>query len=379
MFDGNKNKIEKEILLLKNRYKNSIKSDKNIEILVVIDTLAEFYEGITNKKHPNLYPSKFLLKKCYKDYNEKTNQIIIDFIKQKKIHNSIAKKMLSTMDDDLDAFFVETEENKEIPFKDMCDIMMEFLSTIGRENLLTEALEKKRIFRMSSKEELIGLTVYNNFFNTYYISINKKVNDTTKMVTLIHELGHVYDLKNLNKKDYNNYITSVYSEVNSIMYEKKFSNFLIDNKINLGDVFLNICDYYISVFDWLGKMLTLSELDNNLLKNQKFKNVKENILLKQLSNKAALEYIDLSDVRYIDLDNSLCYSYGNMLATYFINLEKEDKDLYKYKYNEFLNIHDKEFNISDFRKIIPDNELLFQSMKSEMNQDIKVKKKILTN
>lgn len=375
LFSGDIERVKREIIFLKNRYKN----DKNIQLLTNIDDLVDFYEEITEEKYPNLYLDRLLMKKCDKAYNEKINHNINNFIKNKKFHQNISREMLSTMDDDLEDFYEEKEENTKISLKDMHDIVVAFLLTMGKENLLSEAIEQKRIFKMGNKEEPIGITIYNSILDSYYISVNKEFNDTVQMVTLIHELGHVFDLKNLMKKDINNYITSIYSEVISLMYEKKFLNFLVNNKINLGDVSSMVCDYYMQGYSFLSEIVVLSELDDKLLVNQKYQNLKENLLLKYLDGKESLEYFDISDVRYIDLNNSLCYGYGNMIATYFTHLEQEDKDLYEYKYNKFLNMHNKKFNIRDFREIIPDDELLFESMKSEMQKDVQIKKKILTN
>lgn len=368
MFSNDISKINKDIETLKRMLKNTRNTKQIIKIFSSLNNLINLKEDITQTESLEFYSDINFINEYIKEHDKNESRNINNFIRNKDFHNKIASETLLILEDK--RFDCELEEvNQKFSTKDMYEIMMDFLSKINKEKLLNKMIKEKRIFKVYNTMEIVGGTIFDNVLKNSYCYISNEINDITKMTTIIHELGHVTDT--------NRNIDSMYLESISMIYEKKFLDFLIKKRISPIDTISLIDDYYKEAYDNFKEVLVLSELDNGILRKQNYKKVNEDLLLKQLNGKQSLEYMDLSNIRYINLRGCLCYSYGKVIATYFTNLEKRDKELFNYKYKKFLSRDKRFLNEKEFKEIVTIPEVLFQSMEHELKKDNEIKQKII--
>lgn len=137
-------------------------------------------------------------------------------------------------------------------------------------------------------------------------------------------------------------------------------------------------DYYLDITSHLGNLLILTNLDDSLLKREKYRHLSNEQILSQVVGKDAIEWIDEDYLIPLELYlfESLSYGYGGVLATYFGSLRKNDPDRYRYCYQNFLRQRADWFSVDNFVSFVPDCQNLVDIMIQEMDKDIKVKQKI---
>ena len=204
------------------------------------------------------------------------------------------------------------------------------------------------------------------------------------MNTIIHELGHAWDSLELAKRNgiYQQYYhyDSIYIEVISKQFEKKFLNYLIENNILVNDTSILLNDFYHDITDYLVTIEFLASLDNKFLEDENYKRIDSKILSGEFAGNFIKKdlTVDIVDIEDIDLTKELYYGYGGLLAVYFTQLERDDYDKFQYIYKQFLDNRYKPFNVDIFNKFVGSKDNLIDATVNELTRDyqlIKTKNK----
>lgn len=384
LITGDLSVIEEECNLLINElYRNNNLSEK-IAIISSLNLLSELYydvTGLTNKKLEKYKKNKNLCQKALKKRKIQSKQFIDNFIENKEFHNLVNNDILHEINDKIDKL-TSIENGVIISSQEMYEIMHEFLSKKNMTCYLDDVISKKRIFYGNSSEFCTGYMCYNVLHKVPHILIDKDMNSVEMMMTIVHEVGHIQDSLELSKivdfKTLNDYsMKSIYVEVISKQREKEFLDFLLENNIASKDVCCMVEDYYLDIKYHLESLLILTSLDDKLLRREKYRGLSVDKIIDSIEKNDILEIDeDFFKPQTLDLFDSLSYSYGGILATYFNDLEINDIEKYEFYYKDFLSKRADWFKIENFISFVSDCEKLPEIIGRKIDKDIKIKQKI---
>lgn len=192
-------------------------------------------------------------------------------------------------------------------------------------------------------EETCGYTIWNNYMKKNHILLLEKDNNIKLLATLAHELGHVCDNCNMHNKNKNmrsKYLSiSPFVETLSILEEKRFIEFLIEEGIDKKRSINMLTNLYQKMYDNLPKITVLSLIPDNMLRRDKYASMEKEDFY---NNVPGLLY-DASDTflpepkEYSIIDNPR-YGYGTAIAIYLDAIRKADKFSYQEKLSKFMGL-----------------------------------------
>lgn len=385
---GDLEKLENEIKLLMDKLCRKLNFSEAVATVSSCDILSEFYYDITGleiQKKEEYKNNKYLsyqMDEVRKQQKIQDNQFIENFIKNKEFHHLVINDLLYEINQKTD-YLESIESGVILQNREMYDIMREFLERKNMDRYLDDAIKKHQIFYGDFLECYSGSMAYNEVSGIPHILTSKDMTSVEFMTVIIHEVGHIKDYDKLSHlssfktmSDY--YMKSIYIEVLSKQNEKEFLDFLIKNRIASKDACCMIEDYYLDITSHLGDLLILTNLDDSLLKGEKYRHLSNKEIIEKVVGKDTIEWIDEDYFipQELDLFRSLSYGYGGVLATYFESLKKNDPDRYRYCYQNFLRQRADWFSVENFVSFVPDCQNLSDIVTKEMDKDIKVKQKI---
>ena len=385
LFTGSTEQLEDDTINIMKTLVETEDKEKQILLTRDINALANFYCSINNEDNYLLYPffqSKYW-KKRYQKYLEYLSSVKKcfkkDFINNKKFYNELITDVILALDEVIeDINYTKLTKNAISDIK-MYEIMSKYLETKHQKVLLDEVISGKRIFCSPYSYNDVGLIIYSIMSQQEYIYILDENNDTNKMVSVIHELGHAWDCKNLLQQyNYNNLIYyslgTIYLEVISSQYEMDFLNYLLHNNINVKDSCQILKDDYLDFIERLLYIKILANLDNKQLKSNKLKTLNTTTLVQNLFAELRLGNIcyDEVDIRNITLDDEVIYGMGYLLGTYYNHLAKNDQEKYVYFHNQFLDNRYKPFSPDNFLTFVESKDALVSGVAKEVETGFKL-------
>lgn len=222
----------------------------------------------------------------------------------------------------------------EISEKEGLDILRSFFADVAPSvaPLFEEAYEKRQLYKFPSSPEFLGkegCVVYNPIENISNMYFNSHSRSLPFLGTVVHELGHVKDYVDYSQRNspiqagIYSYQTS-YAEVLSNYYQYKFYDYLLDNDIYTDSVMRGLFNELLSFCEVADDMLLLAELPSEAISNWKFSQNKQDIfqlIIESQENSKMKFYDDISDNHLVDLDTTIQYSYGPLLAVAMLDDE----------------------------------------------------------
>lgn len=266
--------------------------------------------------------------------NEKSNMIykksMEELIANKDKHSNLILNFIDEISEVIENYLddnsIELEKNRfsYISPIEQEKILKNYLKNEEREmyELFNYYQKEKRIYKMSkSLAEIIpsvGCTTYNPLDNKSIVFLEEDKNKIGELSTIIHEFGHVLDTLTYSKTHTNNmtslyFQVSPYIEVNSTYKEYKFYEYLLKNDIYKYDTMAILLDSVSSYLESLSYLAPITFIDPKLLRKNKCILSKEEIAHQVLEKTGVT--LDLSECdMFFDMQNSLRYSYGMMIA-----------------------------------------------------------------
>ena len=386
IFSDNYDTLQNEIELIK----DSLVKSKYKRLTDNFEMLESFYQimyEITGEQDEETI--EILLKnKKYREIKNrerfvmqrKNNQ---NFIDNKQMHNAFSGKIINLYDKDFKYYLAKSLYLRE---EQMCEIICDFLNDeFNQADKFKELIDGDCIFKQELPQEdnsvviPAGYTIFNYLTNNSFIVISddKDLRDVHLMSTIVHEFGHVsdnYERKNASFKDNTRYFwLSGYSEVYSMFYEKLFLDYLARNNIFAENAKKGLKNFYLDVFENFNYVEYLSNIDDKLLKNERYKrenNIIEHIQVDENGNL----YIDAAILN--DLNKVNIYSYGGLLATYFSHLKHNDPEKFNIAFNNFKLKRFGLFNFNIFNDIGTNQDEILKIYDSALSE-VTTKKLIL--
>lgn len=366
--------------LHRNQTPNNVKRNLNnlvsyVEMLenlsgYTVDLNQIFFDG---KSAVNLY-NKFIDKKYdefYKYINDNLSVILEMFYNYDNMMTNIPLQD-----------YYAVRKFRKFNEKDFKDIILSYYSSCNEDSYkkVKKFFDENRILFVNDKNMSYSQYVSSSTLESGYALCNFDVYDTQSMATLVHELAHMLDYKNLYVTQGKTYSVAddALLEVASIGREYDFLNYLIQNKIDPISARILINNLVIETFDGY-EYSSLLDGDGNVVFmdssdfNDKVKNDDE-----QENEK----YDEESYTYYINKEQfrlRLLYALGNYFAFHLYEIKKQNPKEYEKIFHNLISTRKECKSILESvdKLNIPLDEFLSSKMIEESirNNSMELKKK----
>ena len=317
-------KIKETFLLLNNS--NNI--DERVILTNYINSLYDSM-SINEKNRVDVYKNEEEYNKIIERVFHYNRQMLINFIITKEFHHQFLDEVLTGVEKEYQVIDKDNIE-KDIEFgeKDFYYIFRSFMKSIKIEDLFDQIIKENRIHKSPIQKEGWnqykidnGYFLFNPLNKDYDIFINNFSYNIKSMFTLAHEIGHLYDLYNLNTdaNKYNEYyFQSFYGEVYSELFERLCMNYMLSNNIEEEVVISQSLNFEHDNFANLSLAYILSCLDNEFLleddyyTSRKKKKVASKVAKNFTNKKVVKNFIEIYDPMIIP--SKYNYAYGNIIS-----------------------------------------------------------------
>lgn len=350
IFSGDLSSMEQDIKYLLEAIPRCNNKYSSYILFRSLHTLLSFYELLTDnaKKYIKMFEkNKHFYDEQARYANTLYNNSIEAYLKTRNMTLSFSDALFS-QDVEFE-FMYEKSSTDELLFNEneIYEIVSDYLKKYNESglNFFDQLIKDKRIYWAITmdNEETCGYTIWNNYMKKNHILLLEKDNNIKLLATLVHELGHVCDNCNMHNKNENmrsKYLSiSPFVETLSILEEKRFIEFLIEEGIDKKRSINMLTNLYQKMYDNLPKITVLSLIPDNMLRRDKYASMEKEDFY---NNVPGLLY-DASDTflpepkEYSIIDNPR-YGYGTAIAIYLDAIRKADKFSYQEKLSKFMGL-----------------------------------------
>ncbi len=219
-------------------------------------------------------------------------------------------------------------------------------------DILGELLERGHLYKFFGEDDGLsdGFMTFNRCDNAANVFLKDDVCSLSSLVTLVHELGHVYDfsdsVRTFTDEEKARYAFGPYIEVMSCYYQQLFLDYLINNDIRVEEATVAFFELYSAFFHNLDNALLLSLVSDDeyrLIVGNDFKKREVISLLKESSLTEDYDFDDNCAWTVMSGTKEIGYSYGILLSNMLIDgsISKDD----------WFNLRAKEFDSSSLTSI----------------------------
>lgn len=264
--------------------------------------------------------------------------------------NYICKKGLSHLKSYQDSLFF----NETIKWQNAKELIIDFFNQFDQRLLpiIKQTTDEEHLYFFNDHSKNgEGYSLYNPYSDNPYINlyIDQKLK-LNNIQCLVHEIGHIIGHKNyhaypslLNESVYNSFL-----EVPALAFELLFLDFLIENKIYEKDaekaIHNNLCtlNYYLSLLKIINRVIS----DIDILRPYEIQELQT-----ILRNSGIVQSDVVTELCFNDICSKYQYSYGQLIALYYLSKYKNDKEKYKHYILSFTNnigFHDDYYMLNNF-------------------------------
>lgn len=313
-------RLEQQINLLIEQFRSCRTTSKTRIILSSIGGLLELYEEIMKEELKKISEIEAINPYYYQKYveynNQKRNLFMREFIKNREIHYQFILEIINKFN------FLDYESEyikpRYYPKSELEGIFKSF-SIKNNPNLYSiyDSFKNDNRIYISDQHSCCAQTTYDWYNSLAFILIGFSDKTIENLVSLVHELGHIedeLDLSDSKKIDYRD--KSIFTEVHSLYREKQLYDFLLTSGLYVEEIKSEVLFEPHALLELLMNILIFCKIPRNYLNSKDFKYQWVEDGLSEV--KDGLD-IFLNNYECIDLYDSLIYSYGEILSTYFLD------------------------------------------------------------
>ena len=287
-----------------------------------------------------------------------SDRLLQKYLLKKDFHQSYMGEILPDVEEEMSWFCkLNYPLDEKFDEKEFLEILFEFMKSIGQEELIANLYHHNHIHSTIIGQDSgnLGYALYNPLTQCTDLFIKEFQYNISSMITLVHELGHAFDLSHFyqNVEEYNRYFyISFYGEVLSRLFERLFYRFLLKNHIKEDTIKDKIIDFEVINHDYLLQAYIFSLLDEEFLKIGQSMECDVKVISKKVSpyfmEDAHIEDI-IERMGHYDLSEIYNYAYGDILSLFLVEeVEKNgfSSDMIEY----FLENRSKVFDDSFLRE-----------------------------
>ena len=256
-----------------------------------------------------------------------SNQLMDNYILQKEFHKNFLGEILPDIEDEMMWIIPLSFQTEETFSKnDFFDVLFQFLKSIRLESLFDQFYKGNHIYStlVGQSELNLGSTIYDPISRESDIFITDFQYDFKTLNTLVHELGHGYDLNRFlaGLGEYNQYFyNSFYGETISRLFERLFFRYLIQNNIRKDTAKDKLIDFEDLNHSFLLDSYILSLFDDEFLLEDQYLNCDKDEIISKIKDyfikDAPLEEF-VSELQNLDLQETYTYAYGDIISMFLV-------------------------------------------------------------
>ena len=375
IFGNSKKILINEMKRLVREYinKSTTKNDKNI----ILDSICSIMNICNIEKYemPLLRnfekKNKNIIIKSTEMYNKYENSLFKDIVKNKEYYNDIFYKACITLSKKLKNLEYPIYAEERFSEKELYEMLHDFFYENHQKDMefVDSIIKEGRIIKVLDDGDYLGMCncIYkNNPIITIYSQSNEKYT-LEELVTIIHELGHAIDFKNLSLRSTSNtlkkyLITSKLLEFNSQFYEKQAYEYFLEKGIDKNSNLANFIAFYIEIY-------------NNTYEALLFTTLEEKDILKRYYDYCNMEQFSnilfTDENHFYNLENiteTLKYSIGGILAIYCDAKIKGNYDEGIKIYNKIMGIRTYGFDIKTIEELNIEPQEINKVIKKEIDR-----------
>ena len=355
IYSKDTSELRKELLMAEKLLKETPDPEVRFAMVDYISNLKDLiYHG--NNRIIS-YPSSYLQSAEHELECDKLNRYFLDdYLRNKALFRDYLFKILTEKENNNHEYNGNDVPAIEYSSKEFSEILYDFLKSIGLEKIFDRMIRNGVIYAIENDEiESDGLILYNPINGNANIFIRRFKYTLEYMFTLIHELGHFFDLgllgKNPKFSNYYSYV-SFMTEVISNLFTKLFLDFAIRNNLEIGTIKKILdqynSDYYCEQFD----AYMLSTLSSNEILSGNYIDIDEDQYYELFkdhfySKEEAIKQQNASG--YLDLHRITQYSNGNVVSTFLAD-EAKKNGFYNHVFVDFLRNRYRRFDSKLFER-----------------------------
>lgn len=213
-------------------------------------------------------------------------------------------------------------------------------------DILGELLERGHLYKFFDEDDEFsssnGFMTFNRCDNAANVFLRDDVHSLSSLVTLVHELGHVYDfsdsVRTFTDEEKARYALGPYAEVMSSYYQQLFLDYLIDNGIRAEEATVAFFELYSAFFYNLDNALLLSLVSDDeyrLIVGSDFTKRDVISLLRESSFTEDYDFEDNCAWTVMSGTKEIGYSYGILLSNMLIDGSISKDDWFSLRAKEF--------------------------------------------
>lgn len=315
--------LKNEINLLKLQFYNAQTKQERIIIYESLTSLCDTYNLLSDFE----LQSEFLFLKTHKDFKKYYRFLFYDHSlprKMKPYYNLTSKNIMKIYrDTDFKSFFNKPSTN--LNSNDAMNLILDFFIQFDERyyEFIKSMFDNNQVEILHDmKNNLEGICFDVYALKKSYVMCDIKNYNISNLASLVHELGHaIYNDINVLSKFPRNYI-----EVPSMYFMKLFLDYTLEKKIDINDTMNGYNLYYRRILKYFaGLCLNTESLKNN---NRNSNQIYNYILTALKQSKS--ESINSSE------HYNFIYSYGSLIALYFADQYKNDPEIGKINFNNYM-------------------------------------------
>lgn len=332
---------------------SSSKSLKNFYTIILLN-LSDLLHELTDEAEEIKITARntiFMLKYNYNINNQIIEQITRD--EYKKMINELTKNAKRFLKLNDKTYYFDSY----LSLKDAKDLLLSFVCQydISLYPIVKKIIDEEHLFLIKDKTKNgDGYSFFNPYSNSSY-TILYNDNDENKLsfenlICLAHEIGHVIHFNKIltNPRNYAKVISSNFIEVPSTTFETLFIDYLLSNKIHIDETNMVLKNNLSLLKSYLYN-LRITNLGIDLVtKSQEI--IYEELEEFLLSKGIILDEDEIYSI-FSKIPHNYSYSYGGIIAFYYLESFKNDPEKTKKSFNDFVNcigIFDDFYMLSNF-------------------------------
>lgn len=329
--------LYRKLDLARRLMRNAKNSD---ERLALVNYIGNLYHSIYCLGEKNLtfdHDKSFGGKKNYKKFMRKldiyTDRLLQNYVSCKDFHQSFFGEILPEIEASINTVLPSSYDvDSQFTKADFLTIVHDFMSSLKLEDLWNSFYQNGNIYSTVSgtTRDNLGFTLYNPINGDIDLFVKDFQYDMESMNTLVHEMGHGYDLSRFDGSiiDYNHYFyLSFYGEVVSRLFERLLFRYLLKNNIKKDTVKDRILFFEDLNHDLILQSYILSLLDENFFIDDDYLDFTAEEIAKMVK-KYFLEDADIqgfiSQIDDMNLSDVYSYSYGDIISIFLCDAVEED-------------------------------------------------------
>ena len=266
--------------------------------------------------------------KIVKSVNYYSDKLINNYVKDKMFHRMYFYELLPEIEEEI-VKMKHIDNRGELFFsrKDFFDIVFQFMRSINQEELFDKLCKNGNIYSTIIGQDVgnVGFTLYNPLSGQKDLFIKDLKYNLFDMNTLVHEVGHCYDLSKFDGdvSKYNKYFyLSFYGEVISRLFERLFLDFLRKRNIAYNGVINKQVEFNLLNHEFLLQAYILSLFNDNFILEDKYLDCDSNEIVEMVKSRFIDEdfiKIFIEGIISFDLSEIYNYAYGDIVSLFLFD------------------------------------------------------------